>query len=76
MENIYAIDEGPEIVRLNISNATRENNGTWKCTLTTKFSNATDGSAIVELNVLLIVIRKLFPVVLFYYHGCLIHRVS
>lgn len=56
--DIYTIDKGPEVVRLNISNATRENNGTWKCSLTTKFSNATGST--VELNMLLMVVSELF----------------
>jgi hypothetical protein len=52
----YTTENGPREVRLNISNATKENNGTWKCSLTTKYSNGTDNT--VELNIPLMVIGK------------------
>ena len=55
---LYTIDNGPREVRLSIFNATKENNGIWKCSLTTKFSNATDST--LELNIPLMVIGELF----------------
>lgn len=69
--DFYTIDNGPKEVQLNICNATRENNGTWKCSLTTKFSNATNRT--LELYVPLIVIGKLFFLLWFYnYHSDLV----
>ena len=55
--SFYTLENEPREVRLNISNATKENNGTWKCNVTVNYSNASTNT--IEFNVSLMVIGEL-----------------
>ena len=60
--SFYTLENEPREVRLNISNATKENNGTWKCSVTVRYySNALINT--IEFNVSLTVIGELLLII-------------
>lgn len=47
---IYTKENGPKVVQLNISSASKEDGGTWKCNVTVNYANASINTMVSEIH--------------------------
>ena len=47
--DLYAIDNGPSVVRLNITSTNKIHNGTWKCNITVTYADGSVNETVIDI---------------------------